>query len=186
MAWGASLQGPIQHSTIYSLGPPAESSDDPQAYECRLDEKACNNSFCPVFPWNQAPSSPSQTSRPPSPCFLLCCSSCVRNSSCRCWESHGIIHLCSPSYNSLWPARWCSADTFDCLADKCFIPPPHLVVQILSFIFRLQGFSWVGSHVLLGRGQWGLWLRSYKLCMISKYSTLIFLAQSSYWSAPPE
>lgn len=47
-------------------------------------------------------------------------------------------------------------------------------------------FLGAGSHVLLGRGQWGLWLCSYKLCMISKYSTVIFLAQSSYWSGPPE
>lgn len=46
--------------------------------------------------------------------------------------------------------QWFSTDTFDYLADKCFIPPPHVIVQILSFIFRLQG-GFLGRQSCLAR-----------------------------------
>lgn len=138
----------------------------------------------PMKPGN-CPLSRSQTSRLPSPCFLLCCSSHVRNPSAGIQKAMPLSTF-APHLTVPYLLQWCSADIFACLADKCFIPPPHVIVHILSFTFSLQGFFWAGCHILLGRGQWGLWLCSYKLCKISKYSTLIFLAQSSHWSAPPE
>lgn len=111
----------------------------------RMRRAACHNGFYPghppISPWDQAPSSPSQTFRLPFPCFLLCCSSRVRGPSCTHSESHVIILLCAPPYNArLSPARWCNADTFTHLADKCFIPPPYVIVQLLFFIFRLEAF----------------------------------------------
>lgn len=136
-------------------------SGDPQACECSMKEKGSLWQWLLPKAFTRIPTRPGsivswsnfQTSISVfSPLLLFTCES----PSYKHPESDVIILLCLLPRNShSSPARWCDADTFACFADKCFIPQLYVIVQLLSFLFRLEGF--LGrSSVLLGRGQRGL------------------------------